>query len=151
MFAFAWSLCGRKPEYPGETQLSDLVTTWPSHMRRRELNVGNRLYYCSVAKDFTFTLHSVFHLIYVFKFCIVTRCGLWTSFKTKFSLCSALSCLNVFYKKKNGLHSIEWGTTKWKASLDLFLYFCLSFFVHTYKHDTLSIKRSCARPLYIAL
>ena len=32
MFAFGWSSCGRKPEYPEETHLSDLVTTWPSHM-----------------------------------------------------------------------------------------------------------------------
>jgi len=30
MFAFRWSSCGRKPEYPEETHLSDLVTTWPS-------------------------------------------------------------------------------------------------------------------------
>ena len=29
MFAFGWCSCGRKPE---ETHLSDLVTTWPSHM-----------------------------------------------------------------------------------------------------------------------
>ena len=27
-----WSSCGRKPEYPEEIHLSDLVTTWPSHM-----------------------------------------------------------------------------------------------------------------------
>ena len=27
-----WSSCGRKLEYPEETHLSDLVTTWPSHM-----------------------------------------------------------------------------------------------------------------------
>jgi len=27
MFAFRWSLCGRKQEYPEETHLSDLVTT----------------------------------------------------------------------------------------------------------------------------
>ena len=26
--------CGRKPECPEETHLSDLVTTWPSHMQR---------------------------------------------------------------------------------------------------------------------
>jgi len=26
MFAFGWSSCGRKPEYPEETHLSDLVT-----------------------------------------------------------------------------------------------------------------------------
>jgi len=26
MFAFRWSSCGRKPEYPEETHLSDLVT-----------------------------------------------------------------------------------------------------------------------------
>ena len=28
--------CGRKPECPEETHLSDLVTTWPSHMQRWE-------------------------------------------------------------------------------------------------------------------
>ena len=27
MFAFGWSSCGRKPECPEETNLSDLVTT----------------------------------------------------------------------------------------------------------------------------
>ena len=27
-----WSSCGRKPEYLDETHLSDLGTTWPSHM-----------------------------------------------------------------------------------------------------------------------
>ena len=32
MFAFGWSTCERKPECPEETYLSDLVTTWPSHM-----------------------------------------------------------------------------------------------------------------------
>ena len=32
IFAFGWSSRGRKPEYPEETHLSDLVTTWPSHM-----------------------------------------------------------------------------------------------------------------------
>ena len=32
MFAFGWSSRGRKPECPEETHLSDLVTTWPSHM-----------------------------------------------------------------------------------------------------------------------
>ena len=32
MLAFGWSSCGRKPEYREETHLSDLVTTWPSHM-----------------------------------------------------------------------------------------------------------------------
>ena len=32
MFAFGRSSCGRKPECPEETHLSDLVTTWPSHM-----------------------------------------------------------------------------------------------------------------------
>ena len=32
MFAFEWSSCRRKPEYPGETHLSDLLTTWPSDM-----------------------------------------------------------------------------------------------------------------------
>ena len=29
MFAFGWSSCGRKPEYPEGTNLPDLVTTWP--------------------------------------------------------------------------------------------------------------------------
>ena len=33
MFAFGWSSCGRKPE---ETHLSDLVTTWPSHMLEKK-------------------------------------------------------------------------------------------------------------------
>ena len=32
-FAFGWSSCGRKPECPEETHLSDMVTTWPSHMQ----------------------------------------------------------------------------------------------------------------------
>ena len=32
MFAFGWFSCGRKPECPEERHLSDLVTTWPSHM-----------------------------------------------------------------------------------------------------------------------
>ena len=32
MFAFGWSSCGRKPEYPEETHLSDLVTTCPLYI-----------------------------------------------------------------------------------------------------------------------
>ena len=52
--AFVWSSCGRKPEYPEQAYLSDLVTTWPSHMptcicKRKRLYMspsinGNKLY-----------------------------------------------------------------------------------------------------------
>jgi len=35
MFAFGWSSCWRKSEFPEETYLSDMVTTWPSHMPQR--------------------------------------------------------------------------------------------------------------------
>ena len=42
MFAFGWSSCGRKPEYPEETHLSDLVTKRPSHMPTLGIEPGSQ-------------------------------------------------------------------------------------------------------------
>ena len=42
MFAFGWSSCGRKPECPEETHLSDLVATWPSHMPTPGIEPGSQ-------------------------------------------------------------------------------------------------------------
>jgi len=42
MIAFVWCSCERKPEYLEKTHLSDLVTTWSSHMRRQVSNLGCR-------------------------------------------------------------------------------------------------------------
>ena len=42
MFAFRWSSCGRKPEYPEETHLSDFATKWPSHMPTLGIELGSQ-------------------------------------------------------------------------------------------------------------
>ena len=39
---YGWSSCGRKPEYPKETHLSDLVTTWPFHMPTPGIEPGSQ-------------------------------------------------------------------------------------------------------------
>ena len=42
MFAFRWRSCGMKPEYSEEIHLSDLVTTWSSHMPMPGIEPGSQ-------------------------------------------------------------------------------------------------------------
>ena len=42
MFAFGWPSCGRKPECPEETHLSDLVTKQPAHMPTPGIDPGSQ-------------------------------------------------------------------------------------------------------------
>ena len=42
LFVYGWSSCWRNPECPEETHLSDLVTTWPSHMPTPGIEPGSQ-------------------------------------------------------------------------------------------------------------
>ena len=42
MIGFGWSSCGRKLECPEKIHLSDLVTTWPSHMPTSGIEPGSQ-------------------------------------------------------------------------------------------------------------
>ena len=96
-----WSSCGRKPEYSEETHLSDLVTTWPSHM---PVKITFKRYSSINYMDQCITKH-----VYTVGTCSVLSCNTMTVSSTYFHIINSINVVsNIVFES---WYRQYWGNT----------------------------------------